>query len=320
MRVWQALALASAMLTGGAATAAPARCFFTPVSVSEELEKSDAVFAGKAIAEEYRPVKTSTAPDEVLTVRFAVEKWWKGARSEEVTLYTSTIRHSERLYSFMAEDFRFSVGERYLVYASGAPDNLRTNGCRRTKKLESADEDLQKLGEGSAPQQSAQQPSRPTDPSDPMPPPNMDYFVGSWTFEWNVPESPLGPAGKIKGKETYKKTSDGVYESEVEGEGPQGAFKGRATTNYNEKEKSVTRSETGLFGVSLVKTGPIGGDLGGYYTIFWETQPVKKNGKTIKLKGKTVMLSPANYRLQIQISVDGGPYTNFGNPWFRKTQ
>ncbi len=169
-------------------------------------------------------------------------------------------------------------------------------------------------------QQPAQQPSRPTDPSDPMPPPNMDYFVGSWTFEWNVPESPLGPAGKFKGKETYKKSSDGVYESEIEGEGPEGAIKGRATTNYNEKERSVTRSETGLFGVPLVKTGPIGGDLGGYYTIFWETQPIKKDGKTIKLKGKTLMLSPANYRLQVQISVDGGPYTNFGNPWFRKTE
>ena len=48
--------------------------------------------------------------------------------------------------------------------------------------------------------------------------------------------------------------------------------------------------------------------------------PIKKAGKTVKLKGKTLMLSPANYRLQVQISVDGGPYTNFGNPWFRKTE
>ena len=30
------------------------------------------------------------------------------------------------------------------------------------------------------------------------------------------------------------------------------------------------------------------------------------------------MLSPANYRLQVQISVNSRPYTNFGNPWFRK--
>ncbi|MEP7272137.1 MAG: hypothetical protein ABI882_11585 [Acidobacteriota bacterium] len=167
--------------------------------------------------------------------------------------------------------------------------------------------------------QAAQTPNRATEPSDPMPPPNMDYFLGSWSFEWNVPESPLGPAGKLKGKETYTKAlKDGSYESRIEGEGPAGAIKGRATTSYNEKDRMVTRSETGLFSMPLTRTGPIGGDLGGYYTIHWEGAPVVKDGKTIRLKGKTQMLSPANYRLQVLISIDGGPFTNFGNPWFRK--
>lgn len=161
--------------------------------------------------------------------------------------------------------------------------------------------------------------SRPTNPDDPMPPPNLDYFVGTWTFDWNVPESPLGPAGKLKGKETYKRLADGKYESVIEGEGPAGALKGKATTEYNEKQKHVMRTENGFFGnFVLKKAGPIGGDLGGYYTIFWETEPLKINGKTVRLKGKTLMLSPANYRLQVQISVDGGEYSNFGNPWFRK--
>ncbi|MDQ3012420.1 MAG: hypothetical protein M3X11_17135 [Acidobacteriota bacterium] len=170
-------------------------------------------------------------------------------------------------------------------------------------------------------QQPPQQPSRPTDPTDPMPPPNMDYFIGTWMFDWNVPESPLGPTGKIKGKETYKKLNAATYESEIEGEGLAGAFKGHATTTYNEKEKQVMRTEAGIFGnLTMKKVGSIGGDLGGYYTIFWETEPIKKDGKMIKLKGKTLMLSPGNYRLQVQISVDGGPYTNFGNPWFRKTE
>ena len=168
-------------------------------------------------------------------------------------------------------------------------------------------------------QQPAPPQSRATEPSDPMPPPNLDYFLGAWSFDWNVPESPLGPAGKLKGKETYRKLPDGSYESEIEGEGPTGAFKARAATVYNEKAKSVARSETGLFGVALKKVGPIGGDLGGYYTIHWEAEPLKKDGQTIKLKGKTQMLSPANYRVQMLISVDGGPFTNFGNPWFRKS-
>ena len=167
--------------------------------------------------------------------------------------------------------------------------------------------------------QPAQQQSRPTEPTDPMPPPNLDYFIGTWAFDWNVPESPLGPAGKMKGTETYKKLANGTYESEIKGEGPSGAIKGRASLTYNEKDKKVAISETGWFGLPITKKGTIGGDLGGYYTIFWESAPIKKGGKTIILKGKTQMLSPANYRLQVQISVDGGPFTNFGNPWFRKS-
>ena len=152
-----------------------------------------------------------------------------------------------------------------------------------------------------------------------MPPPNMDYFVGTWLFEWNVPESPLGPAGKMKGKETYTKSpKEGTYESKIEGDGPSGAIKGQATTVYKEKERIVTRSESGFLGAPITSTGPIGGDLGGYYTIHWETAPVNKGGKTIRLKGKTLMLSPAHYRLQVTISVDGGPFTNYGSAWFRK--
>ncbi len=164
-----------------------------------------------------------------------------------------------------------------------------------------------------------QQPPRPTQPTDPMPPPNLDYFVGTWEFDWNVPESPLGPAGKLKGTESYKKILSGqVYESEIKGEGPDGPFQGRAITSYDEKEKLVTRYEILSFGLSALKTGSIGGDLGGYYTIFWESVPIKKNGHVIKLKGKTQMLSPAHYRLLTEISVDGGPYASLGNPWFRK--
>ena len=167
-------------------------------------------------------------------------------------------------------------------------------------------------------QQTPQQPSRATEPTDAMPPPNLDYFIGAWEFDWNVPESPLGPAGKLKGTETFKKINATKYESVIVGDSPQGTIKGRATTEYNESAKTVTRNVSGLFGTTSKMTGPIGGDLGGYYTIHWESAPIKKDGKTVKLKGKTQMLSPAHYRVLIQISVDGGQYTNFGNPWFRK--
>lgn len=168
-------------------------------------------------------------------------------------------------------------------------------------------------------QQPAQQQSRPTQPTDPMPPPNLDYFIGEWSFDWNMPESALGPAGKFAGTETYRKILNGpVYQSEIKGDGPEGSFESRAVTSYNEKEKLVSRYEVMSNGLAVFKTGPIGGDLGGYYTIYWESSPTKRDGKMIQLKGKTQMLSPAHYRLWVEISVDGGPFTSLGNPWFRR--
>src|SRR5258706_816954 len=158
-----------------------------------------------------------------------------------------------------------------------------------------------------------QQPSRPTQPGDPMPPPNLDYFVDTWSFDWNVPESPLGPAGKMKGTETYKKILSGQkYESEIQGEGPDGTFQGRAITSYDEKEKLVSRYEIFSYGVSAFKNGKIGGDLGGYYTIFWESAPIKRNGRTIRLKGKNQMLSPAHYPGLIEHSIEDRPYHTIG--------
>jgi len=48
---------------------------------------------------------------------------------------------------------------------------------------------------------------RPTQSDDPLPPFNFDdYFLGKWTFEWDVPEGPLGPSGRITGTTVYTAT------------------------------------------------------------------------------------------------------------------
>ena len=39
---------------------------------------------------------------------------------------------------------------------------------------------------------------RPTEGTDTVPLFDFDtYFLGKWTFEWSMPESPLGPAGTL---------------------------------------------------------------------------------------------------------------------------
>jgi hypothetical protein len=161
---------------------------------------------------------------------------------------------------------------------------------------------------------------RPTKHDDQLPTFNFEqYFVGTWTFEWDVPDSPFGPAGTIKGRETFKPGVDGrFYESDYTGDGPAGAFKGHAMMVYHPDNKVIARTEVDSRGFTLLKSGSIGGDLGGYFTIYYESAPFVVQGKTVRLKTTTMLLSPVNYRVRSQISVDGGPFTNFGSPWFKK--
>lgn len=161
---------------------------------------------------------------------------------------------------------------------------------------------------------------RPTNKNDPMPIINFEeYFVGTWSFEWDVPESPLGPAGQIRGTEVYRPGLEGrFYESEIEGADPQGPFKGRATIIYHPTNKFVARYETDTRGLALFRAGPIGGDLGGYYTIYYESAPFVHSGRVVRMKTTTLLLSPVHFKVRAQISVDGGPFVSYGNPWWRK--
>ena len=45
---------------------------------------------------------------------------------------------------------------------------------------------------------------------------------------------------------------------------------------------------------------------------------VSVNGKTVRVRNVLHLLSPLNYRVASSISVDGGAFTNLGNPWWRK--
>ncbi len=160
---------------------------------------------------------------------------------------------------------------------------------------------------------------RPTESTDQVPLFDFDaYFLGKWAFEWNMPDSPLGPAGPYSGTTTVSKKSDGVYEALTEGEGPNGAFTVRESITYDKQGKTMERKVTDSRGYSYTQAGPIGGDLGGIYNIHFDSAPFTANGKTVRVKHIMHLLSPLNYRVATSISVDGGPFTNLGTPWWRK--
>ena len=161
---------------------------------------------------------------------------------------------------------------------------------------------------------------RPTDGSkDEVPLFDFDnYFLGKWTFEWSMPESPLGPAGPYSGTTTVTKVDGRFYEAITEGEGPSGNFKVRELIAFHKENKVMARQVTDSRGYSYMQFGPIGGDLGGIYNIHYESAPFTVNGKSVRLRHAMHLLSPLNYRVASSISVDGGPFTNLGTPWWRK--
>jgi hypothetical protein len=160
---------------------------------------------------------------------------------------------------------------------------------------------------------------RPTEGTDQVPLFDFDaYFLGKWSFEWSMPESPLGPAGPYSGTTVVSKVDGRFYEAVTEGEGPSGPFKVRELIAYHKENKTLARQVTDSRGYSYLQFGPVGGDLGGIYNIHFDSAPFTVNGKSVRVRHVLSLLSPLNYRVASSISVDGGPYTNLGTPWWRK--
>ena len=160
---------------------------------------------------------------------------------------------------------------------------------------------------------------RPTEGTDTVPLLDFDtYFLGKWTFEWSMPESPLGPAGPYSGTTSIAKVDGRFYEAVTEGEGPSGPFKARELVAYHKENKVLARQVADSRGFAYMQFGPVGGDLGGIYNIHFDSAPFTVNGKSVRVRHVLHLLSPLNYRVASSISVDGGPYTNLGTPWWRK--
>ena len=175
-------------------------------------------------------------------------------------------------------------------------------------------------GRGQLPQGQIPDLGRPTEAGDEVPTFDYDaYFPGVWTFEWRVPDSPLGPGGLITGTETFEPGDGRNYRAVVEAEGPDGPFTVRSTVIHLAGQRAFVRQDADSRGFAMLRAGRIGGDLGGFYTIHYETAPFEAGGRQVRLRMTTRLVSPVNYRVESRISVDGGPFTNFGNAWWRKS-
>ena len=166
---------------------------------------------------------------------------------------------------------------------------------------------------------------RPTRPGDEMPFWDPEYFVGTWNMDMRNQDSPFGPGGQSVGTLTIKsnETNGCLYEGTLKGEDPDGKpFTRTVSVMYDPIKKVLTWNEKDSRGYAIARVGPVGGELGGlFHHHFGEDSSAPATtfaGKTYRFKGVTEMSSPAYFKTDLQISVDGEPFKTFGRMMFEK--
>jgi hypothetical protein len=160
---------------------------------------------------------------------------------------------------------------------------------------------------------------RPTRVTDEQPLLNFgDYFVGRWNFEWDVPEGSLGASGLIKGAVVYKRVDGPFFEAITTATGPDGALSIKETIAYRPEGKTLARWITDGRGFGYSQIASVGGDLGGFFNLYFEGSPFVHKGRTLRIKNALRLTSPLRYLNTVTVSTDGGPYLNYGRAWFEK--
>ena len=177
------------------------------------------------------------------------------------------------------------------------------------------------IGAGNRPPAGARQ-DGPTSGAEMMPAFDPRYFLGEWEIEWNPPETGLVPPGKWTGTETVAHVNNRYLTIAIAMENEDGTTltgDGILLYEFGMNGQSITRFVSYDAGFSILQYGPLGGDLGGYYSAFWQTPAIVHNDRTFMMKGRSYFVSPAAYRINQQISIDDADFLNFGIMWLTKT-
>jgi hypothetical protein len=120
--------------------------------VIQDFNASSLVFSGKVVETKWIPIVKKNASGErikaeVLTLKFAVDNWWKGKNKKEVIWQTSSIRYPDLNSGETGSncEFSFLLGRKYLVYAANLNGNLTADVCGGTTRIENAESDIKEL-------------------------------------------------------------------------------------------------------------------------------------------------------------------------------
>jgi hypothetical protein len=147
------------------------------------------------------------------------------------------------------------------------------------------------------------------------------YLLGEWEIEWNPPDTGLIPGGKYTGTEMVTHVDNKYLKLAVKMENEDGSQlngQGLMFYDWGLNGQSLVRYVVYDNGLALLQAGTVGGDLGGYYSTFWKSPEIMANDNTYLLQGRSYYVSPAAYRVNQQISINGEDFFNFGIMWLTK--
>jgi hypothetical protein len=115
-----------------------------PLTLEAQFAGSQAVFLGRAIAQQIVPTRAGSGAETRATeTTFEVEELWKGQATARTLRVQTCGWHDDSQSVTCSEGFRFVVGSRYVVFAIADP--LETSGCEPTASVERAEATLQWL-------------------------------------------------------------------------------------------------------------------------------------------------------------------------------
>ena len=160
---------------------------------------------------------------------------------------------------------------------------------------------------------------RPTKAEDVVPLLDFDqYFLGTWTFTADAPDSVLGPGGESSGTVTYRKLADGFYEAVTHGKSDAGAFTITESIAYHREQKVAFRHVIDSRGYTYTQMAEVGGNIGGDYRLFFKSAPFTYKGKQVRLNHTVYLAAPLTFRIDVEVAEGSGEFVHM-SPWrFRR--
>jgi hypothetical protein len=132
----------------------------------------------------------------------------------------------------------------------------------------------------------------------------LKYFVGKWNFEFEMKQSPFGPAGKVEGTDRNEMMPGGFFLiSHSKGKGTMGEIRGLSIFGYDADEKVYTYYSVNNWGEDELAKGTVDGK-----TWTWNAES-EMGGKNVKTRFTLNEVSPTFYTLKFDAMSDSTSWT-----------